>query len=80
MPTKPWAYIVSVLLKSEDCKNSSSFTGTHITHAKDFLPVSLQTKHYLNVSQKFLLKREKKNTLTCIPNLFSFNSCTESIS
>lgn len=34
----------------------------------------------LNASQKFLLKREKKNSLTCIPNLFSFSSCTKSIS
>lgn len=44
VPTQPRPHIISALLKSEDCKNTSSFTGTHITHAKDFLPVSLQTK------------------------------------
>lgn len=47
---------------------------------KIFCLFPYRQSNYLNVSQKFLLKREKKNTLTYIPNLFSFNSCSNSIS
>lgn len=66
MPTKPWPHIISVLLKSEDFKNTSSFTGTHITHAKDFLPVSLQTKQLFECKPKIPSQQgEKGHTHLC---------------
>lgn len=73
MPTKLWAHIVSILRKKEDWKNTSSFTGTPITHAKDFLPVSLQTKQLFECKPKIPAQEGEKEL---IPNLFSFNSCT----
>jgi hypothetical protein len=39
-------------MKSEDWRNTSIFTGTHITQAKDFLPVSLQTKQLFECKPK----------------------------
>lgn len=60
MLTKLWAHIISVLLKRKDCKNTSSFTGTHITHAKDFLPVSLQTKQLFECKPKIPAQEGEK--------------------
>lgn len=36
---------------------------------KIFCLFPYRQSNYLNGSQKFLLQREKKNSLTCIPNL-----------
>lgn len=47
---------------------------------KIFCLFPYRQSNYLNGSQEFLLKREKKNSLTYIPNLLSFNPYTKSIS
>lgn len=61
---------ISILLKSEEWKNTSSFTGTRITHAKDFLPVSLQTKQWFEWKPRIPAQEGKEKKLTDLYSQF----------